>query len=67
MLLVLWFVVPRPLRDVVAWIGTAPITAMALLVVAAAGIVLNAPDVSIAGMMAVVVEAAVVPLTASRL
>jgi hypothetical protein len=62
----LWYVSPRPLRDVVATVEPAPVVALALLVVAVGGLVLNAPNVSIAGMIAVVVEAAVVPLTASR-
>jgi hypothetical protein len=62
----LWYVSPRPLRDIVATVGPAPVVALALLVVVVGGLVLNAPDVSIAGMIAVVVEAAVVPLTASR-
>jgi hypothetical protein len=66
LLVYLWYVSPRPLREVVATVTPAPVVAVALLIVAVGGLVLNAPDVSIAGMIAVVVEAAVVPLTASR-
>ena len=60
----LWYVRPRSFRDLVAAIPTARPTMLAFLIVAVLGIVLNDPGVSIPGMMAVVLESAVVHLSA---
>ncbi|MEX2100765.1 MAG: hypothetical protein WEB19_05060, partial [Acidimicrobiia bacterium] len=62
----LWYVPPRPLRSVVAGIGTVGPMMLALVIVAVLGFVLNDPGVSIPGMMAVVLEGAVVHLSARR-
>ncbi len=66
LLVYFWYVRPQPLRDLVIAIPTARPTMLAFVIVAALGIVLNDPGVSIPGMMAVVLESAVVHLTARR-
>jgi hypothetical protein len=60
----LWHLPPRPLREVVQIVPTAGATAVAFLIVALVGFVLNDPGVSIPGMMAVVLESTVVFLVA---
>ncbi len=60
----LWYVRPQSLRGLVAAIPTARPTMLAFLIVAVLGIALNDPGVSIPGMMAVVLESAVVHLSA---
>ncbi len=56
----LWFVRPRSLRTVAAQVPTAGATALGLVVVATLGFLLNDSGVTIPGMMAAVLEAAVV-------
>jgi hypothetical protein len=66
LLVYFWYVRPQPLRDLVVAIPTARPTMLAFVIVAALGVVLNDPGVSIPGMMAVVLESAAVHLTARR-
>jgi len=63
----LWCVRPQSLRDVAAAIPTVRPTMVAFVIVAALGVVLNDPGVSIPGMMAVVMESSVVHLSARSL
>ena len=63
----LWYVRPQSLRALVSAIPTARPTMLAFVIVAALGVVLNDPGVSIPGMMAVVLESSIVHLSSRPL
>ena len=66
LLVYLWYVPPRPLQAVVSEVDTVRPMMLAYVIVMVTGFVMNDPGVSIPGMMAVVLEGAVVHLSVRR-